>query len=530
MSGRETTVLRAIISLFLLFLCGISPVCAETPVSLVVPVRPRMSVPLEDEKGHLLRPSACLKVGADLYFLDVDCLWICKKGLARLKTGEILSCKRTSLPGLKVGGVPLQEFLSFTYFPARKSIIVLDKSGSLFEFFCGNGLWAVFRANQRILGSPDPHYLALAAAGDHICLLDPERNQIWRYPARTVAQRYFKDVLPWRIRSGDPNVSDAIDFVIDGATYVLRRDGRITRYPSDAHGGNGNPQSVNWRHLSGLRPSRLGAGGDLLYVIERENNRVFAIDRRNGQWKQFLFGPTSDLRGMLVDADGFWIIDGNRFVFRSLAQAEGNKESVFPRRLDPRFSGIAIPIQGAHLPHHPGVYPGARRLYRHGVHQGLDFFHDPGAGTRVAMDTPAIAAETGKVIRADVHYKDMTAAEYSRIMHNCNRDQFCSEADEDQFRGCQVWLDHGNGLITRYAHLNKARSDLKPGMIVKRGEVVGYIGVSGTGENHPGRLKHPHLHFELWLDGHYLGYGLSTAETVGAYEDIFNRRSVQPKH
>jgi murein DD-endopeptidase MepM/ murein hydrolase activator NlpD len=51
------------------------------------------------------------------------------------------------------------------------------------------------------------------------------------------------------------------------------------------------------------------------------------------------------------------------------------------------------------------------------------------------------------------------------------------------------------------------------------------VGVSGTGQNLPGRAKYPHLHFEIWLDGKYLGYGLTPAETVGIFEDIFESPS-----
>jgi murein DD-endopeptidase MepM/ murein hydrolase activator NlpD len=84
-----------------------------------------------------------------------------------------------------------------------------------------------------------------------------------------------------------------------------------------------------------------------------------------------------------------------------------------------------------------------------------------------------------------------------------------------------VWIDHGNNLITRYAHLNKINSKIKVGQTVKHGDLLGFVGVSGTGQNLPGRAKFPHLHFEIWLDGKYLGYGLTPAETVGIFENIF---------
>src|SRR5262245_5953162 len=49
-------------------------------------------------------------------------------------------------------------------------------------------------------------------------------------------------------------------------------------------------------------------------------------------------------------------------------------------------------------------------------------------------------------------------------------------------------LDHGNGLTTRYGHLSRAL--VKVGQKVKRGEVVGLVGMTG-------RTTAPHLHYEV---------------------------------
>jgi murein DD-endopeptidase MepM/ murein hydrolase activator NlpD len=58
--------------------------------------------------------------------------------------------------------------------------------------------------------------------------------------------------------------------------------------------------------------------------------------------------------------------------------------------------------------------------------------------------------------------------------------------------GNMVELDHGNDLITRYAHAS--RTSVKVGDIVKRGQVIAYVGSTG-------RSTGPHLHFEVWLRG-----------------------------
>ncbi|KIN75131.1 M23 peptidase domain protein [Sulfitobacter noctilucae] len=60
--------------------------------------------------------------------------------------------------------------------------------------------------------------------------------------------------------------------------------------------------------------------------------------------------------------------------------------------------------------------------------------------------------------------------------------------------GNVVYLDHGNGIETRYAHLNAFAKGLRRGTRVEAGQVIGYVGTTG-------RSTGPHLHFELRVDG-----------------------------
>ena len=89
-------------------------------------------------------------------------------------------------------------------------------------------------------------------------------------------------------------------------------------------------------------------------------------------------------------------------------------------------------------------------------HEGIDFHGDKG--------TSVLAAASGKVVAAEWH------SQYGKM----------------------VEIDHGNGLISRYAHASAL--DVKEGDLVVRGQKIAEIGSTG-------RSTGPHLHFEVRLNG-----------------------------
>jgi murein DD-endopeptidase MepM/ murein hydrolase activator NlpD len=58
--------------------------------------------------------------------------------------------------------------------------------------------------------------------------------------------------------------------------------------------------------------------------------------------------------------------------------------------------------------------------------------------------------------------------------------------------GKMIVIDHGNGVVTRYGHLNKILK--KPGDRIQRGEVIARVGNTG-------RSSGPHLHYEMQVGG-----------------------------
>jgi murein DD-endopeptidase MepM/ murein hydrolase activator NlpD len=62
----------------------------------------------------------------------------------------------------------------------------------------------------------------------------------------------------------------------------------------------------------------------------------------------------------------------------------------------------------------------------------------------------------------------------------------------DKYNGHHVFLEHGNGIETKYIHFSKRA--VKKGQRVKQNQVIGYVGSTGMSQA-------PHLHYEFLLHG-----------------------------
>jgi murein DD-endopeptidase MepM/ murein hydrolase activator NlpD len=63
------------------------------------------------------------------------------------------------------------------------------------------------------------------------------------------------------------------------------------------------------------------------------------------------------------------------------------------------------------------------------------------------------------------------------------------------FSGNMVYIDHGQGLITMFAHLSEI--DVELGQQVSKGQVIGKVGATG-------RVTGPHLHWSIGLNGSWI--------------------------
>lgn len=94
---------------------------------------------------------------------------------------------------------------------------------------------------------------------------------------------------------------------------------------------------------------------------------------------------------------------------------------------------------------------------------GSSYENHEGQDIEAEMGTPVVAAASGTVIIA------------------CTQNGY----------GNVVYIDHGNGLSTRYGHLSHI--DATVGQTIARGEVLGRVGSTG-------RSTGPHLHYEVRIN------------------------------
>ena len=184
------------------------------------------------------------------------------------------------------------------------------------------------------------------------------------------------------------------------------------------------------------------------------------------------------------------------------------------------FRGFVYPIKGGCLPDGDRLMPNAPREYRGGIHEGVDFY-DYDNCTKIGKGTAIIAAKDGIVIRADHNYHALTLAELSAADKRITEGHANDPDVLDLFRGRQVWIDHGKGIVTRYAHTSDVAASINVGDHVKQGDVIAFVGDSGTPESISDPGLEEHLHFELRTGETFLGKSLPAGDVRALYTRLF---------
>jgi murein DD-endopeptidase MepM/ murein hydrolase activator NlpD len=166
--------------------------------------------------------------------------------------------------------------------------------------------------------------------------------------------------------------------------------------------------------------------------------------------------------GALIDAHPL-SMEELQSTLAQLEQSSGQQVDLLTvlesRLIDQKIRNMMLPTQQPVADGHLGSPFGWRIdpfTGRSALHTGMDFQAEPG--------TPILAAAGGVVVTQQVH----------------------------PAYGNMVEIDHGNDLITRYAHASKVF--VKQGDVIKRGQKIAAVGTTG-------RSTGPHLHFEVLVQG-----------------------------
>lgn len=181
---------------------------------------------------------------------------------------------------------------------------------------------------------------------------------------------------------------------------------------------------------------------------------------------------------------------------------------------------LTMPIAGACVTNDDEQMPNAAREYRNGIHEGIDFFTGF-ACVDVGDNVPVLAAADGTVVRADQAYKQLTQQQILDLEQETVELGYTPAGTLDKFRGRQVWIDHGDGIMTRYSHLGGIPAEIQPGVPVVAGQTIGYVGDSGTPESIEQAGYNKHLHFEIRVGDSFLGAGDPPDVVRGLYQAAF---------
>ena len=189
--------------------------------------------------------------------------------------------------------------------------------------------------------------------------------------------------------------------------------------------------------------------GERLSLLAGQPDPVKTVQERSGQGGPFL--PVAMTAGELQAE----IERLSQEVDRRADELAQLELRLLEKRVRDRLLPTTVPVKDAFLGspfgHRADPVAGLRAM-----HEGIDFNAVPG--------TPVVAAAEGVVLSAVYH------PEFGNVID----------------------VDHGDGLVTRYAHLS--RMDAQAGALVKRGERIGAVGSTG-------RSTGPHLHFEVRMLG-----------------------------
>jgi len=411
-------------------------------------------------------------------------------------------------PGDDVDGVRVLEPLDLA--TAGGSLLALDRAGDVYRYDAAAKSWSVERYDRPVRDTYDHEFVALAG-GETRFLLETTHEQVWHYTAGQKGTAWIR--LP---HSRDVDLSARADEL-----YLLTRamnapQGTLLHYH------NGQLISSFQPNIELMHPRQVVATSAALAVLDRAGRRLLTLDPQDGALRTlYQFTDRRPVSTFWADPNGPRLILAGRDALYFYGQPERQATIADgpvlqgPQPHDPAFleglRGLHMPILGAHLTVRDFQLPGAPRHYRLGMHEGLDFYGNT-VGVAVNRHTAVRAVADGVVVRALVDYRPLTTAQNQAWTAECRRLGYTPPEVLDGYRGMQVWIDHGNGLVSRYAHLSAIEPGIEEGVRVTKGQIIATVGNSGTPSSLHSQTEEVHLHLELWAGDHFIGQFLRPIE------------------
>lgn len=216
--------------------------------------------------------------------------------------------------------------------------------------------------------------------------------------------------------------------------------------------------------INNLYSSAIDIGIQPNVIIDFARIYGFQVDFQRDIWKDDSFQLVYET---FLDGNGKILETGNIIYANLILQGRENPLYIFKNKKDYdhfdqfgksiRKSLMKTPINGARLSSSFGIrkHP---ILGFNKMHKGTDF--------AAPMGTPIMASGEGKIVRA----------------------RWCGGG------GNCVKIKHNSTYSTVYAHMSKFGRNIKEGVRIKQGQIIGYVGSTGMSTG-------PHLHYEVIENG-----------------------------
>lgn len=218
----------------------------------------------------------------------------------------------------QIEDIQVGDLLGMTWMPTggnrQTSDLVILNSTGLLEYNPSWGITTSALAGGESLGAP----AAVASYFGNFYILDPQINALLRY--LPTVDGYSNPPQSYFLVDNPVDLTNAVDMAIDGAVYILHRDGRIDKFLS------GQQVDLN---VTGLdkpfnNPVAIYTAPDEsihhLYVADAGNQRIVQLNKDGSFVRQFKPRPGeavtfANLQDVFVDEIGgrIFILDSNNF-------------------------------------------------------------------------------------------------------------------------------------------------------------------------------------------------------------------------